>query len=145
MKYMVDNARALLAQFARSDWRELHVRTPDGEIFIARDGGGPNPMLLPAGGAAPPADDANLLTVAAPHVADVAWLLPVGATVAAGGVVARLDLLGEPIDVRCDEGGVVAARFANDGDLVEFETPLVRVARGSLAVGQYSAPASPNR
>lgn len=131
MKHMIDNARVLLAQLVRSDWRELHVRTPDGEIFIARDGGGPNPMRQAAGAAAPLADDANLLTVAAPHVADVAWLLPVGATVAAGGVVARLDLLGETVEVSAGEAGTVARWFATVGDCVEYDAPLVGIARAS--------------
>ena len=134
MKVMVDNARVLLAQFARSDWRELHVHTPDGEIFIARAGGGANPMLRPAAGEAalpPVAADAALVTIAAPHVATVAWILAPGSPVGVGTVVARLDLLGETVEVSSAGAGVVAARHVADGDFVEYDAPLLAISPAS--------------
>lgn len=130
MKVMIDNARVLLAHFAQSDWRELHVRTPDGEIFIARPGGGPNRILQRAGTpAAGPvaAADARCVSVSAPHVGTVAWIEEPGTAVGAGAVVARLDLLGDCVEVACSVAGVVAARLAAEGDFVEFDAPLVTI------------------
>ena len=134
MKVMIDNARVLLGQFARSDWREMHVRTPDGEIFIARPGAGPNPMLAPTAGdaaASTAATDAARVTIAAPHVATVAWILAPGTPVGAGTVVARLDLLGETVEVSSAGAGVVTERYIADGDFVEFETPLLAISPAS--------------
>lgn len=134
MKVMIDNARVLLGHFVRSDWREMHVRTPDGEIFIARHGGGANPMLGSVAGdaaASTAAMDAARVTIAAPHVATVAWIIAPGTPVGDGTVVARLDLLGETVEVSTARAGVVTECHVADGDFVEFEAPLLAISPAS--------------
>ena len=100
------------------------------EIFIARDGGRSNPMR--AESSAPLQESAEPATrleaVAAPHVATVAWLAQAGALVAAGDIVARIEVLEESEDVPAPVPGQVAEAVAQIGALVEYGETLLRIA-----------------
>ncbi|MDH4311207.1 MAG: hypothetical protein OEW57_06165 [Gammaproteobacteria bacterium] len=133
---LVNDARVLLAQLRRSRWSELHVRTPQGEVFIARPGAGPNPLRRVAASVVheaahpdPSAVDAADVVVCAPHVGTVLAVLPVRTRVEANAVVLRLVVLGEVIEVRSPHAGVVDAIFAADGAFVEYESPLFSLVR----------------
>ena len=136
VRSLVNDARVLLGQLRRSQWGELHVRTPQGEIFIARHGGRPNPMQRATTQAVAANEDAGAATipaagyvVRAPHVGTVLAALPARARVEANGVVCRLSVLGEVIAVSSPHAGVVGEVFAVDGELVEYESPLFTVVR----------------
>lgn len=132
---LVNDARVLLAQLLRSQWGELHVRTPHGEIFIGRPGAGPNPMRGAASAAGhPPVSQGSTsalaarVAVRAPHVGTVRAVLPAGTSVEAGTVVVRLAVLGEETEIRSAHAGIVADVFAVDGEFVEYESPLFSLA-----------------
>ena len=50
MKDIVNEVRALLRQLHESEWRSMHVRTSRYAVFLAKEGGGSNPLLRGAGG-----------------------------------------------------------------------------------------------
>lgn len=128
----IDNARALMDGLLKSDWKELHVASDGLEVFIARDGAGPNPMLgevvtaAPAT-SAPPAVAAAVKEITAPHVATLVSLVAEGTEVQAGDSVAVLSVLDEEEDLPAPAAGRVAGLLAQAGDLVEFGTPLLRI------------------
>jgi biotin carboxyl carrier protein len=133
---LVNDARVLLAQLGSSQWSELHVRTPQGEIFIGRPGARPNPMRVAGSGAASeftdsgpqPARAAEAL-VRAPHVGTVGAVLPAGSRVEANAVVLRLLVLGEETEVRSPHAGVVGEILAGAGAFVEYDSPLFSLLR----------------
>lgn len=134
VRTLVNDARVLLGQLQRSRWGELHVRTPQGEIFIARHGGSPNPMRPAASsecaaGTEPAAPKLPGLVVRAPHVATVLAVMPERTLVEADTVVCRLGVLGQVIEVHSPHAGVIAEVIAVDGALVEYESPLFTVVR----------------
>ena len=105
-------------------------------IDLAFAGAAEQARMLAAGTVTAPAlstaaTDAARVTIAAPHVATVAWILAPGTPVGAGTVVARLDLLGETVEVSSAGAGVVTERYIADGDFVEFETPLLAISPAS--------------
>lgn len=129
----IDNARALLDSFLQSEWQELHIASADGfELFIAREGGGPNPIFgvdEPTEGSLPaPAPARSTVEIAAPHVATVAWVAKEGAAVASGDAVVRLSVLDEETELTTERGGRIAAVEVEEGQLVEFGTIVLRIA-----------------
>ena len=114
---MVDDARVLLAELARSPYADLHVRTAAGEIFLAKPHGRANPLRA--------RDDRPRVTITAPHVATVVSVAAPGSAIAAGDVVARLEVLDEIIEVASEDAGVVAEVLASAGDLVDFDAVLL--------------------
>lgn len=131
MSDTIAHSRALLRLFAQSGYGELHVRSGDFEMFVARSGGRRNPLHAVASLAQPPATvqstpaQATAFRVTAPHIASLISILPVGSAVAAGDAVARLALLDEQIDIVADRAGMVDAVLAQPGALVEYATPLL--------------------
>lgn len=114
----------LLEQFKQSDWRDLYVRTSRYSLFVAKPAGGSNPMRgAGAGTSAPPAQPEN--TIRAPHIGSVTWLAQVNSVVEPGAVVARIEVLGESIEIDSERGGRVEAVLSAAGTLVEYETPLL--------------------
>lgn len=125
----IDDLRALMTSFLESDWSEAHVIDARGEIFIAREGGGPNPLLGEIGGyeaADVPAAGA-LRDLAAPHVATLVSILAPGDRVAAGAELARLSVLDEEESFLSPAAGEVAEVCISAGALVEHGTILVRL------------------
>lgn len=126
----IDDARALIDALLEHGWHELHVANGETEIFIARDGGRANPMRAGSSVQAdePAAAAAQLESVAAPHVATVAWLAQVGAPIAFGDLIARIEVLGDSEDVLAPSAGQVAEVIAEVGGLVEYGDILLRIA-----------------
>ncbi len=111
----VADARAMLAIFARSDWKDIHIRTPSVELFIAREEGDANPM----------ANGVSSIEVRAPHLATLVSLAEQGSTIADGVAIAVIELLGDRIDVSAPSAGVVVAHCASPGELIEYDQPLL--------------------
>jgi len=137
----INDARALLQTLMASDWREVHVRSGGTEIFIARDGGGSNPMREPApvAPAAPTASPAGAgqagtgsdTVVTAPHVATVVETLPIGTTVTVGQTVATLRVLDDTETVEAPVAGTITAVSAAVGDLLDFKVPILSIAQNA--------------
>lgn len=134
MTDIITDTRALLRLFRQSDYGDLHVRSGDYELFVARPQGGANPLRAPiaqAGASAEPAAPAQVGAtehlVSAPHIASFVSALAIGSAVAAGDAVARIELLGEPIDLFAQQAGLVTDVMAQPGALVEYAAPLVRL------------------
>jgi acetyl-CoA carboxylase biotin carboxyl carrier protein len=122
----VDDARALIDALLASEYQELHVRGEGFEIFLARAGGGPNPML--AGVEEVPAQAAEPgLSITAPHVATIAWVAAEGTVLAAGDVLARLEVLGEESELLALQAGRVVRILARPGQLVEYGEPIAEL------------------
>lgn len=129
---IVTDTRALLRLFRQSGYADLHLRLGDYELFVARPGGGADPLRVataaPQSSAeAAPAPAAAEQLLVAPHIASFVSALPIGSAVAAGDAVARIELLGEPIDLLAAQAGLVTEVFAEPGALVEYDVPLVRL------------------
>lgn len=123
----VHESRALLRLFERSALKDLYIRTPNYSFFVARASGAANPLREVDPRSEASAAEAWSLT--APHVASVRSILPMGAQVQAGAIVATLDLLGETFDLTAECDGVIAAVLVAENDLVEFDRPILRIAR----------------
>src|SRR5882757_2015321 len=117
----------LLRRFAGADWRDLYVRTAHYTLFIAKAGGAPNPMLRAAAKSSAVAEQSAEYTIAAPHVGTVASIAQVGEEIEYGSSVIRLALLGETVEVRSEHAGVVTDVLAQPGDLVQYDTSLLRI------------------
>lgn len=116
----VTDIRALLWQFQKAGLRDLHLRSPALQVFLARHDGTTNPMFAPPPAAAPAAAEAPAAVICAPHLGVFEPLCAVGERIAPGSLVARIDVLGRKTDVHCREGGrVISVGFAAN-DLVEF-------------------------
>ena len=126
MSSTIEEVRALLGGFVASPWRELHVRSGDWSLFMAKANGGANPMLVRAGQAAAAAV-AALREVTAPHLGIFSARVAPGAEVQVGTVIGQVDKLGEATDVVSDVAGRIAAVLPSDGDMVEYGAPLVRM------------------
>jgi len=131
----INDARALLDALVVSEWREMHVVSGDSEIFLARKGGGENPMRrssAPLNAAAPPvpvpAASRAEMAVKVPHVATLVSALTVGTQVSAGQTVATLRVLGDESLLAATVSGTVVALDAKPGDLLDYDTPVVRIA-----------------
>ncbi len=126
MSSTIEEVRALLVSFTASPWRDLHVRSGGWSLFMAKADGGANPMLARAG-AAVAAVVAALREVTAPHLGIFSARVTPGAVVDVGTVIGQVDKLGEATDVVSDVAGRIAAVLPNDGDMVEYGAPLVRL------------------
>ncbi len=126
MSSTIEEVRALLAGFVQSPWRDLHFRGGDWSLFMAKVDGGANPMLARAGQAVA-AVAAALRDVTAPHLGIFSARVSPGAEIAVGTVIGQIDKLGEPTDVVSDVAGRIAAILPDDGDMVEYGAPLVRL------------------
>ena len=123
----IDNIRALLDTLLASGWAEVCVTGKDGDYFLARHPGTPNPLIEPVGEVAPLASAPAAEMVKAPHVGTVVWLAPLGARLAEGDVAARLMVLDESVDVLAAAAGTVRAHLAQMDGLAEFATPLLEL------------------
>lgn len=124
MSDAITDTRALLRLFEQSRYGELYVRGDDYSLFIARTAGRTNPLLKSA---APVPDVAPITSflVTAPHIASLVSTVPVGSSVAAGDIVARIALLDEEIDIAAEQGGTVDALLAQPGALIEYAAPIL--------------------
>lgn len=116
-------AASFFAIFARSPWQTCHVRTGEMEIFVARDRSTPSPMT----GERPAAIVEPALALRAQHLGTLASLVEIGTMLVPGQTYARLELLGETIELVAKDGGRVASHLLPVGALVEFDQPLVEL------------------
>ncbi|MFW2830419.1 hypothetical protein [Sphingomonas sp. ID0503] len=127
----IDDARALLAEFVAHDWQELYVSSEDTEIFVARDGGGRNPMRaapLPASVELPASvAPGTQVSLQAPHVGTVQELAAVGTSVAKGDRVAGLRVLDSVEDLEAPATGRIIRVDVSPGDLVEYRATILVV------------------
>lgn len=128
----IDDARALLETLLSGGWQDIHVASGETEIFIARDGGRPNPMRCGATSATLATNPQPLdrspdqdHVVTAPHVATVVEVLAVGTHVESGARVATIRVLESEEPVAAPSTGVVTAVHAGIGALVEFKMPIL--------------------
>jgi biotin carboxyl carrier protein len=126
------DARALLRGFTHSSLRSLDVRGEDLSLFLSRDAtirrspdaGAPAPeQAAPDTASGPPPAD-----LPAPHLGTLASLLPVGARVAAGDVVARLIVLDRETALVAPTDAIVFAHHHAVGTLVEYGQPVIALA-----------------
>lgn len=130
MSTLVSDTRALMRMFVQSSYRDLYIRSGDVRIFMARDGGGVNPMMAtariaPAANCVPHAGTTWQLT--APHVATLIWTAAAGDFVEQGAAIARIALLDEEIELTADAGGTVQAVRVFPGGLIEFDDVILTV------------------
>jgi acetyl-CoA carboxylase biotin carboxyl carrier protein len=118
----ITELRALLLQFEKSGLKDMYVRSQNWTVFMAQPGGAENPMRLTA-------DTQRVVEiVTAPHLGLFEPTCSPGEEVAAGQVIAMIDVLGRKTEVTSGSAGRVAAiHFAAD-DLVEFGESMVEIA-----------------
>lgn len=105
---LLNDARALLAAFARNNLRSMTIELRAGvQLSLSRDA---------------PALQGTAVT--APHVGTLVQRMSEGQAVRAGETVATLDLLGEAVAIKADIAGLISKGPAMIGDLVEFGEPL---------------------
>lgn len=130
METLIREMRALLVQFAHSSLQDLYFRKGDWSVFLARPGGGANPM---AAGDVPDeiqgiADvPPSLIALRAPHLGLFEPACAEGESVSAGAVIGTIDVLGRKTDVVADKAGRIAHVLVPANDLVEFGEPLVQI------------------
>ena len=131
----VADVLAVMRQFAASGLGELRLAACGVRLVLRRDA--PLPPLAPAPSAeapaAPPPPTGHTVTApllgvfyAAPSP-DAPPFVHVGACVEAGQVVALIDVMKTLHEVRADRGGEVEAVLVQDGTLVEYGQPLLRL------------------
>ncbi|OFX03698.1 MAG: hypothetical protein A3E78_16560 [Alphaproteobacteria bacterium RIFCSPHIGHO2_12_FULL_63_12] len=121
---LVTEARVLLHQFLKTDYKALRASTPTIEIFFSRDAAFRADMQEAAVrgtdvGAAEP------IETPAPHLGTIAALAANGETIAAGGVCGRIRVLDDEFDLTSEQAGIVIDRRADIGDLVEYGQPVL--------------------
>ncbi|WP_068076691.1 hypothetical protein [Novosphingobium lentum] len=127
----VHEIRALLMQFVHSPLKHLYVRSDAMTVFMARPGGGDNPMRQTT--AAPHAAAVAglapaLVSVKAPHLGLFLASLAVGDLVDHGGLIGTIDVLGRKTEILSDRAGHIAAIHFAANQLVEFGETLVEIA-----------------
>lgn len=121
----ISEIRALLLQFEKSRLKDFYLRTGEWRVFMARPGGGANPMV-----AAPEAVvlEAPGLDVTAPHLGLFEPACAAGDAVDHGALIGRIDVLGRKTDVLADRAGRIAAVNFAANDLVEYGETLAVIA-----------------
>lgn len=125
----IDDARLLIDAMRASNWRELQVVVDGTELFIARDGGRPDPMrgsVAPAGtGYGTPHET----VIRAPHVGTIVDTVRQGTQLKAGQTVATIRVLGDLALITTSAAGRVIAFHATTDALVEFGAPIATLAQ----------------
>ena len=121
---LIEETRALLALFLRSNVRDLTVRTQDCSIFLAKSNGSVNPFMR-AEGTAPVAAKPPASIVAAPQLGIFRSAHPVGATIAQGDQIGTIEVLDEARSIISDRAGCVLAVHVQAGTFVEYGEPLL--------------------
>lgn len=127
----IDDARALLDTLLTHGWQQLYLVSGDTEIFLARDGGGSNPMRMVAAApvvTAPAAQAGPETAVPVPHVATLEQVLAVGTHVIVGQTVATVRVLDEQEDIIAPVSGTIVRVDAAPGALLEYGATLLSIA-----------------
>ena len=127
-KAAINDARALLDALLASDWRDVHVTSGGTEIFIARAGGGANPMRASAEPVVSVSGEAGMTSTVAPHVATLVSVAQIGADLTQGDIAATIEVLGEEETILAPVSGRVAMVHVEKGGLIEFNMPILEIA-----------------
>ena len=144
----VSDLEALIAQFDRSDWRELHLQAGGIDLYLSKDPGlrSPSTARTALAGHAPPLAAATPITAAtatppgwitvrapslgtfyrAPKPGASPFVEP-GDRVAVDAEVCLLEVMKLFTTVRSGVAGTIREVYAQDGELVEFDQPLFLV------------------
>lgn len=138
---------ALMAQFCRAGWQEMHLRVGSTELFLSADGSArstvgarssvPAVAATNAALAAPPSPSkqdtpAGWFTVLAPSLGSfyrapkpgAPAFADIGAHVTADSDLGVIEVLNLFTTFRAGVAGTVREVYVQDGELVEFEQPL---------------------
>ena len=117
--------RAMLAAFVKSPWRDVHLRSADWELFLAKPDGAANPMRSGVASATPGAAAERTDTMDAPHLGLFFASVTAGQRVRQGDPVGELEVLGEREPIAAPYAGRVVAVLAEEGALVEYGAALI--------------------
>lgn len=121
----MDNVRALLRQFAQSDYRVLHAVADGFDIFFSRDPAMRDPYFIYGEDEA--ARAAEIVGLRAPHLGTLVEVASPGAVIVAGAVYGRLVVLDRVTDLVAAVGGRVVSTPRAPGDLVEYDDVLIEL------------------
>lgn len=125
----INEVRALLRAFAKTEVKAVRVVVEGLEIFLSRDASIRADQLgVAQPAAAEPVAEAALADLLAPHIGTIAALCAPGTPIAAGSAYGRISVLDEEIELVSDNGGVVTAHCRAVGELVEYGHPIVTIA-----------------
>ena len=130
METLIREMRAMILQFEHSPLKDLYFRRGDWAVFLARPGGGANPMLAADDDAAAPivaAVAAPRVLLSAPHLGLFEPACAAGDTVAAGALLGTIDVLGRRTDVLAQVSGRIAEVLVAANDLVEYGAALIEM------------------
>ncbi|MES2492902.1 MAG: acetyl-CoA carboxylase biotin carboxyl carrier protein subunit [Pseudomonadota bacterium] len=127
MQSLISELRAMLLQFERSPLKDLYFRRGDCAVFLARPGGGANPLLAAEAVEAAVSPALPPVALRAPHLGLFQPACAVGETVAAGAVLGTIDVLGRCTEVRAEVAGRIAGVLAAANDLVEYGDALIEL------------------
>lgn len=117
----LNQARALLYQFGKSDLKSMRFAVDGLTVFLSRD------LAYRAyqvpGRLAPPLDEG--VAVGAPHLATITGLAPAGSMVKAGEPLATLHVLDRATPLLAERDGIVVAQHCHEGALVEYGQPVI--------------------
>lgn len=120
MKEWVDEIRALLREFTRSSRRELSGSAGEWELYLAREGAGPNPLNARIVGS-----DAPAIAVSASHLGIFSARLSNGSSVRPGEEIGVLTVLDRETSVTSADAGRI--EFCMPDGLAEYGAELARV------------------
>lgn len=131
----ITDARALLDTLLSSGWQEVHVVSGETEIFIARAGGGINPMrnlvLSAEPGISVATEDVTEICVTAQHVATLVDIVSVGTDLQAGDRVATIRILDVEEAIPAPVAGRISGLSVNVGALIEYGMPIFSIAQAA--------------
>lgn len=146
-KVTTDDLAALIQIFDASDWTELHLTVGGTELFLSKDANAiapgraahPAPTAAPAAAPAPAKADAAVphgwVTVRAPNLGTfyrapkpgAPPFVTIGQAVTAETEICLIEVMKLFTAVRAGSAGVVREVYVSDGELVEFEQPLMLI------------------
>jgi biotin carboxyl carrier protein len=124
----INNARALLRDFLRSDWKSCHLTTDDLELFFSRDPAIRAPHATSPVAQATTVEAQVIATLTAPHLGTLVDLVSPGVVLAPGDRYGRIAVLDAERDLIADVGGTVLHHRFAAGDLVEFGQAIATLA-----------------
>ncbi|GAC1577109.1 MAG: hypothetical protein NVS3B5_09030 [Sphingomicrobium sp.] len=127
MASVIEDIRALLLQFERSDLQDLHWRGAEWSVFMARGEGAANPLLASQADRQE-GEKSSTVFVSAPHLGMFGADCAVGQVVGNETLIGVIDVLGRKTNVLSEKAGTIVAVCASQGGLVEYGDRLVEIA-----------------
>lgn len=120
---VIESVRAIMRDFNQTNWAELHARTGDWELFLARRAGAFNPMRE---GPVPTVAVDLPEPVSAPHLGIFRASVPDGQIVDAGALIGEVQVLDRVTPLRAEAAGSVSV-LAQDDTMVEYGEAIYRL------------------